>query len=99
MPTHVLIVPNQHIADTEALEPEHDALVGAWYAPPARSPRQEGLSERGYRLVFNTGPRRAEHGPAPARAPARRPRYDLATRLEASQAAYLPETCENAARL
>ena len=28
MPTHVLIVPNQHIANTEALEPEHDALVG-----------------------------------------------------------------------
>jgi histidine triad (HIT) family protein len=55
MPTHVLVVPNQHIADSEALEPEHDAIVGAVIRAARDVARQEGLSARGYRLVFNTG--------------------------------------------
>ena len=55
MPLHVLVVPNQHIADTEALEPEHDALVGAMVRAAQQIARQEGVSARGYRLVFNTG--------------------------------------------
>jgi histidine triad (HIT) family protein len=56
MPLHVLVVPNRHIADTEALEPEHDALVGAVVRAARAVARQEGVAERGYRLVFNTGP-------------------------------------------
>ena len=55
MPLHVLVVPNQHIADTEALDLEHDALVGAMVRAAQQIARQEGLSSRGYRLVFNTG--------------------------------------------
>jgi histidine triad (HIT) family protein len=56
MPVHVLVVPNQHIANTEALEPEHDAIVGAVVRAARKVARLEGLSERGYRSVFNTGP-------------------------------------------
>ena len=56
LPTHVLVVPNQHVANTEALEPEHDALVGAVVRTARQVARLEGLSERGYRLVINTGP-------------------------------------------
>ena len=56
MPTHVLIVPNEHVASTEALEAEHDALVGALVRTAQQLARAEGLSERGYRLVINTGP-------------------------------------------
>ena len=56
MPVHVLVVPNRHIANTAALEPEHDALVGAVVRAAAEVARQEGIAERGYRLVFNTGP-------------------------------------------
>jgi len=56
MPTHVLIVPNQHVANTEALEPEHNALVGEVVRTSREIAKQEGLSERGYRLVINTGP-------------------------------------------
>jgi histidine triad (HIT) family protein len=56
LPTHVLIVPNQHVASTEALEPAHDALVGAVVRTSRELARLEGLSERGYRLVINTGP-------------------------------------------
>jgi histidine triad (HIT) family protein len=55
MPTHVLVVPNQHIADTEALAPEHDAIIGAVIRAARDVAQQEGLSTRGYRLVFNTG--------------------------------------------
>ena len=55
MPTHVLVVPRQHVADTEALRPEDDALVGAVVRAAQAVARKEGLSERGYRLVFNTG--------------------------------------------
>jgi histidine triad (HIT) family protein len=56
MPTHVLIVPNQHVANTEVLEPEHDALVGMLVRTAREVARKEGLTERGYRLVINTGP-------------------------------------------
>lgn len=56
MPTHVLLVPNTHIADTEALSPDDDELVGDLVRTAQFVAKQEGLSERGYRLVFNTGP-------------------------------------------
>jgi histidine triad (HIT) family protein len=56
MPTHVLLVPNAHIPDTEALSLETDALVGTLVRTAQAVARLEGLSERGYRLVFNTGP-------------------------------------------
>ncbi len=56
MPLHVLVVPNQHIANTEALEPEHDGVVGAMVRCAREVARQEGVAVRGYRLVFNTGP-------------------------------------------
>jgi histidine triad (HIT) family protein len=56
LPTHVLIVPNEHVANTEMLEPRHDALVGQLVRTAREIARQEGLSDRGYRLVVNTGP-------------------------------------------
>jgi histidine triad (HIT) family protein len=56
MALHVLVVPNQHIANTEALQPEHDAIVGALVRAARDVARQEGVAERGYRLVVNTGP-------------------------------------------
>jgi len=56
MSTHVLIVPNEHVANTEALSPSHDALVGGLIRTAQDIARAEGLSERGYRLVINTGP-------------------------------------------
>src|SRR5712691_5235808 len=55
MPLHVLVVPNRHIADTEALVPEDDGLVGAMVRAAQWIARDEGFSPRGYRLVFNTG--------------------------------------------
>jgi histidine triad (HIT) family protein len=56
MPTHVLIVPRDHVANTEQLEPSDDPLVGALIRAARSIARQEGIAERGYRLVINTGP-------------------------------------------
>ena len=55
LPIHVLVVPNEHISNTEALEPEQDTTVGAVIRAARDVAREEGLSERGYRLVINTG--------------------------------------------
>ena len=56
MPTHVLMVPNRHIADAEALSPADDAIVGTLVRTAQEVARQEGLTECGYRLVVNTWP-------------------------------------------
>jgi histidine triad (HIT) family protein len=56
MPTHVLLVPNDHVTSTESLRPSDDTLVGELVRTAQEVARSEGLSERGYRLVFNTGP-------------------------------------------
>ena len=55
MPTHVLIVPNRHVSNTEVLDTADDALVGRLVRTAQAVAKAEGLSERGYRLVINTG--------------------------------------------
>ncbi len=52
--THVLIVPKQHIATLNDLEPGHDALVGAVVRRAAAIAKARGLGAPGYRTVFNT---------------------------------------------
>jgi len=54
-PMHVLIVPVEHVASTNALSDEHDALIGRAMRLAATLARQRGYSESGYRIVVNTG--------------------------------------------
>jgi len=54
-PIHVLVVPKEHITDAAALDPSHAATLSAVFATARRVAEIEGLSERGYRLVFNVG--------------------------------------------
>jgi len=54
-PVHVLLIPNEHIANTETLEPEHDAIVGALMRAARTVAHQEGVADSGYRLAVNTG--------------------------------------------
>ncbi len=54
-PVHVLLIPNEHIANTEALESGHDATVGAVMRAARSIARSLGVAESGYRLVVNTG--------------------------------------------
>ncbi|HLJ68176.1 MAG TPA: histidine triad nucleotide-binding protein [Chloroflexota bacterium] len=55
-PVHVLVVPRRHVATlTDAGDGEVD-LLGRVLAAAAKVAGQEGLSERGFRSVINTGP-------------------------------------------
>lgn len=55
-PTHVLLIPKQHVADSAAdLGPAHAELLADLFALAARVAREEGL-EQGWRLVTNVGP-------------------------------------------
>ena len=54
-PTHVLLIPREHVADSAAqLGESHAALLGEMFALAARIARDEKL-ERGWRLVTNVG--------------------------------------------
>lgn len=54
-PTHVLIVPNRHIASVNAMEEADAALVGHMFVVAKQVAAQEGLADGGYRLIVNTG--------------------------------------------
>jgi len=52
-PVHILIVPKRRIPTLNDLEPDDDALIGRMVLTARRLAADEGLSEDGYRLVFN----------------------------------------------
>lgn len=54
-PTHILVVPNEHIASTSDLRAEHDALIGRVIRTAAEVAAREGIASSGYRLVTNCG--------------------------------------------
>jgi histidine triad (HIT) family protein len=55
-PTHILIVPNEHLASTAEMTDAHVPLMGRIVQVAAELARQEKLGAGGYRLVVNTGP-------------------------------------------
>jgi histidine triad (HIT) family protein len=55
LPTHVLVVPREHIESADTVRPEHAAVLAEMFDTAQRVARSEGLSGRGYRLVFNVG--------------------------------------------
>ncbi len=59
-PTHVLVIPRRHITCLDDLAPEDDSLIGKMIRTGVETAKAEGCAggagERGYRLVFNTGP-------------------------------------------
>jgi histidine triad (HIT) family protein len=55
-PTHALVIPKQHLADSAAeLGPAHATALGDLFALAARVAKDEGLTQ-GWRLVTNVGP-------------------------------------------
>lgn len=54
-PTHVLIVPREHIRSAAELGETHGALLGRLFAVAAEVARAEGIADAGYRLVTNIG--------------------------------------------
>lgn len=53
-PTHVLVVPREHITDADSIAPGHGEVLVEMFRTAQQVARAEGLSG-GYRLVFNVG--------------------------------------------
>lgn len=54
-PTHILIVPNRHIESVGALEAEDEPLMGHLFTVARKLAEAEGIAQKGYRLITNTG--------------------------------------------
>jgi histidine triad (HIT) family protein len=54
-PTHVLVVPREHIENAATVESEHADVLAEMLLAARHIARAEGVIDRGYRLVFNVG--------------------------------------------
>jgi histidine triad (HIT) family protein len=54
-PTHVLLLPREHIRSAAELTEGDAALLGRLFAMAAEIAREEGIAEGGYRIVTNIG--------------------------------------------
>ena len=54
-PTHVLVIPREHIATVNDLTGDHEPVVGRLFTIARQVARDEGLADDGYRLVMNCG--------------------------------------------
>jgi histidine triad (HIT) family protein len=52
-PTHILIIPKEHIRTVNDIESTHTELIGKMFLVAAELADQEGIAEDGYRLVMN----------------------------------------------
>ena len=54
-PTHVLVIPRQHVENAATVNSEHGAVLAEMLDTARRVAEADGVAERGYRLVFNVG--------------------------------------------
>ncbi|NNC77029.1 MAG: histidine triad nucleotide-binding protein [Woeseiaceae bacterium] len=52
-PTHVLIIPREHVSTINDIDEKHEALVGSLFRAAKEIAASDGLSEDGYRVVMN----------------------------------------------
>ena len=52
-PTHVLIIPREHIATVNDLNAGHETIVGKLYMAAKAIAADEGIADDGYRVVMN----------------------------------------------
>jgi len=55
-PVHFMVIPKEHIPSAKELRAEHGSLLARLFTTAAEVAREEGVAERGYRLVINVGP-------------------------------------------
>ena len=55
-PTHVLVIPREHIATTNDLTAQNADIVGRMTLAAKQIAEQDGIAERGYRTVLNCNP-------------------------------------------
>lgn len=54
-PTHVLLMPRGHVESAAELSDADGAMLGRIFAVAAQLARDAGISERGFRIVTNSG--------------------------------------------
>jgi histidine triad (HIT) family protein len=54
-PTHILLMPREHIRSAAELTEAHGPLLGRLFAVAADLARREGIADSGYRVVTNVG--------------------------------------------
>lgn len=54
-PTHVLVIPREHITSVSAAGEDHRRLLGSIQLAAAEVARREGIEDSGWRLVTNVG--------------------------------------------
>jgi histidine triad (HIT) family protein len=54
-PTHILLMPREHIASAADLGEQHGSLLGRIFGVAADLARAEGIAGKGYRLTTNVG--------------------------------------------
>ena len=54
-PTHVLVIPKQHIRGLKEAQPEDAEIIGRMHLVAAQIARERGI-EAGYRTLYNVGP-------------------------------------------
>lgn len=54
-PTHILVVPREHIVSAADLDGSHGPLLGRLFGVAAELARAEGIADDGYRIVTNVG--------------------------------------------
>lgn len=56
-PTHILVIPKEHITSVSAVTPENSAYVARIFEIIAKIAEEEGVAKDGYRVVSNIGER------------------------------------------
>lgn len=54
-PVHVLVIPKKHITSLVKLEKEDEAIIGKIYGAINKIATQEGILEKGFRVIVNCG--------------------------------------------
>jgi histidine triad (HIT) family protein len=54
-PVHIVIIPRKHLASLSRLSQSDSALVGRMVAVANKLAEDEGIAEKGYRVVINCG--------------------------------------------
>ena len=55
-PTHILLIPRQHMTSAADLGEDDGPMLGRLFATAAQLARDAGVADRGFRLVTNSGP-------------------------------------------
>jgi histidine triad (HIT) family protein len=55
-PTHVLIIPKEHVLSAAAIEDKHRGLLAEIFQTAAHIAKAEGIDASGWRMVTNVGP-------------------------------------------